>query len=156
LYNVDMGNKIKDLTGIYYDTPQTSYAKYDYMHDDVNLERRLPYYEGRTNVGSNIHKQIDVEVKQKSLQLNRPVVEATTNYRADRTIDNLNRSYNLKPTINIGGFESVPSIPTSNRENILQDFDTDKSRMRQRIYEMQQDRNFSMGNVPYTVQENPV
>jgi len=156
LYQMDMGNKIKDLTGIYYDTPQTSYAKYDYIHDDMELQRRLPYHESRTNAGYNIHKQIDGEITHKTLQLNRPSVTANTNVRAERTVDNLNRNYNLKPTINIGGFEAVPSIPTSDRQNNLQDFDTDKSRMRQRIYTMQQDRNVSMGNVPYRVQENPV
>ena len=156
LYNVDMGNKIKDLTGIYYDTPVTSYAKYDYIHDNVELQRSLPYYEGRTNNGLNIHKKIDGEIYQKTLTHNRPAAEANTNNRGDRTVDNLNRSYNLKPTISAGSFESVPSIPSVNRDNILQDFDTDKSRMRQRIYSMQQDRNVSMGNVPYMVPANPV
>ena len=156
LYNVDMGNKIKDLTGIYYDTPVTSYAKYDYIHDNVELQRSLPYYEGRTNNGLNIHKKIDGEIYQKTLTHNRPTVEANTNNKGDRTVDNLNRSYNLKPTINAGSFESVPSIPSVNRDNILQDFDNDKSRMRQRIYSMQQDRNVSMGNVPYMVPANPV
>ena len=156
LYNVDMGNKIKDLTGIYYDTPVTSYAKYDYIHDNVELQRSLPYYEGRTNNGLNIHKKIDGEIYQKTLTHNRPAVEANTNNKGDRTVDNLNRSYNLKPTINAGSFESVPSIPSVKRDNILQDFDTDKSRMRQRIYSMQQDRNVSMGNVPYMVPANPV
>jgi hypothetical protein len=156
LYNVDMGNKIKDLTGIYYDTPVTSYAKYDYIHDNVELQRSLPYYESRTNNGLNIHKKIDGEIYQKTLTHNRPAVEANTNTKGDRTVDNLNRSYNLKPTINAGSFESVPTIPSVNRDNILQDFDTDKSRMRQRIYSMQQDRNVSMGNVPYMVPANPV
>jgi hypothetical protein len=155
LYTVDMGNKIKDLTGIYYDTPMTSYSKQDYIHGDVELQRILPYHEGRTNSGLNIHKKIDGEIYQKTRTLNIPVIEAQTNTKGDRTVDNLNRSYNLKPTLNAGGFEANPYIPTANRDNNLQDFDNDKSRMRQRIYSMQQDRNVSMGNVPYSVPVNP-
>ena len=76
----------------------------------------------------NIHKKIDGKVHEKVLNLNRPA----------------------------GGFEAVPSVPSVDRQNILQDFDTDKSRMRQRIYDMQQDRNVSLGNIPYAVQSNPV
>jgi hypothetical protein len=156
VYTVDMGNKIKDLTGIYYDTPMTSYSKQDYIHGDVELERSLPYHEGRTNSGLNIHKRIDGEIYQKTRTLNIPVINAQTNTRGDRTVDNLNRSYNLKPTLSAGSFEANPYIPTANRDNNLQDFDNDKSRMRERIYSLQQDRNVSMGNVPYSVPVNPV
>ena len=155
LYSVDTNKIIKENLGVYYDAPQSSYSKQKYIHDDVELERRLPYYETRTNNGMNIHKKIDGKIHEKVLNLNRPATEVTTSYRGSKTVDNMNRQYNLRPTISAGGFEAVPSVPSVDRQNILQDFDTDKSRMRQRIYDMQQDRNVSLGNIPYAVQSNP-
>ena len=157
LFSIDTNNKIKEHTGIYYDTPQSGYTKYDYIHDEVQLERTLPYHEGRTNMGHNIHKKIDGEISQRMLYSNRPSTEASTNLRGPQNSEYyMNREYSLKPTINAGAFESVPSIPSVNRENMLQDFDNDKSRMRQRIYEMQHDRNTNLGNIPYMVPQNAV
>jgi len=158
LFTIDTNNKIKEHTGIYYDTPQSGYTKYDYIHDDVQLERTLPYHEGRTNIGHNIHKKIDGEISQRTLYSNRPSAEASTNLRGPQNSEYyMNREYVLKPTINPGGFESVPSIPSVNRDNnVLQDFNNDKSKMRQRIYEMQQDRNINLGNIPYSVPQNAV
>jgi hypothetical protein len=155
LFSVGTSNKIKEHTGIYYNTPQSGYNKYDYIHDEVELNRTIPHYETRTNSGYNIHKKIDVPVSERTLYLNRPSVQATTNNRGPQKTEYLNRDYVLKPTISPGSFESVPSIPSVNRETILQEFDTDKSRMRQRIYEMQQDRNVNIGNISYIPQTNP-
>jgi hypothetical protein len=156
LFSINTSNTIKNHTGIYYDTAQSSFSKQNYIHDDLNLERRLPYYEGRTNDGHNIHKNSFEEQPERILMPNRPAVEATTSFRGQFGTDNMNREYNLKPTLNIGSFDSIPTMPSTDRENILQDFDTDRTRMRQRIYDMQHDRNTNIGNIPYMPQMTPV
>jgi len=156
LYSVDTSRTTRNHTGIYYDTTQTGYTKQEYIHDDMELERRMPYYEGRTNSGQNIHKKFEGQVSERQFVPNRPSVEATTSYKGSQTVDNINRQYNLRPTINAGSFNSVPTMPSSDRENTLQDFDNDKSRMRQRIYDMQHERNTNMGNIHYMPQQTPV
>jgi hypothetical protein len=156
LYSMDTSRSTRDANNVYYDTAQTGYTKQDYMHDDVELDRRLPYYESHTNSGRNIHTKFEGQISERQFVPNRPAVEATTSYRGPQTVDNINRQYNLRPTVNPGGFESVPTMPSVDRENKLLDFDNDKSRMRQRVYDMQQDRNTNIANVAYMPQQTPV
>ena len=145
IYSKNTSNTIKDYTSIYYDTPQTSYTKQEYINTDVDLERILPYYESRTNIGHNIHKNFEGEqVTERILTQNRPSVETTTSYKGVNSIDNINREYTLRPTINPGGFDAKPFIPSSERQNSIQEFDIEKSKLRQKIYEMQQGRNVNM------------
>jgi hypothetical protein len=59
------------------------------------------------------------------------------------------RHYVLKPTVNPGGFDPTPSMPMTIHENQPIEFDSQKVKMRQRVYNMQMDRNISLGAVPW-------
>ncbi len=152
---INPSNNIKDAHNISYTAPKGGHNKYDYIHDDIELERTLPQHSSRTNIGdTNTHKRMDNQTVERVYSLNRPMPEASTNIGGGHTDFIGSRQYNLKPTINSGSFDSVPTMPTFNRENTLQGFDTEKTQMRQRVYDMQQDRNTSLGNIPYRPVEN--
>ena len=150
LYGVDTENRTKRIQTVDYETPHTGYEKNEYIHEEINLDRVLPYHEGRTNTGQNIHKRLDGQVTERSYVPNRPTAAITANVGRDvHSVDTISsRQYNLRPTISAGTMESVPTIPTTYRENNLEGFDLQKSRTRQAVYEMQQDRNISLGNLP--------
>lgn len=159
LYNIDTSTNIKETFTIDYDTPHRGYEKNDYIHDEIVLDRTLPYHQSRTNNGQNIHKRLDNQVSERVYTINRPTPEVRTNYGGNhlQVEDNISsRSYHLKPTVNSGGFDPTPSIPQTYHENSIQDLDGQKTRMRKSIYEMQQDRNIALGNIPFQVQETVV
>ena len=159
IYGVDPANRIKEVIHVNYETPHTSYDKYEYIHKDINLERSLPYHESRTNNGHSIHTRLDNQETERTYVLNRPHVNVTTNIGGNhlQNIDEISsREHYLRPTVNPGSFDPSPSIPMSYHENSIQDLDAQKSRIRRSIYEMQQDRNLALGNVPYSAYETPV
>jgi hypothetical protein len=151
LYNVDTDKYIQNQVNINYSVPQKGYDKYDYIHSDIELEKTLPNYDTRTNNGYNIHKRLEGQINAKQYTLNRPNTIGYTNNALQRGggEGENSRTYNLRPTINPGGMESVPSMPTFERNAGMTEFDTEKTRLRNRIYDMQQERNISLGNVPY-------
>jgi hypothetical protein len=159
IYGVDTANRTKNHINIDYETPHTSYEKTEYIHGDINLDRALPYHESRTNKGFNIHTRIGDPTVERTYVSNRPVANASTNMGGAhlQAIDEISsRQYYLRPTVNPGGFDPVPTIPQEYHENSIQELDMHKSRMRQSIYEMQQDRNLALGNIPYVPQETVV
>lgn len=155
IFGVDTASKTKNTFVIDYETPHTSYEKNDYIHGDLNLERSLPYHESRTNSGLSIHKVLDNQVTERSYTVNRPLANAFTNHGGNhmQSIDNISsRNYNLKPTISAGGFDGTMNLPQLYHENSIQEVDVQKMNIRRSIYEMQQDRNVSLGNIPYLVE----
>ena len=67
---------------------------------------------------------------------NRPMPNIRTNVGGSHmgAIDNISsRNYNLRPTVNPGGFDAVPSIPLMYRENEIQELDMHKTNMRKSI-----------------------
>ena len=151
LYNVDTDKYIQNQVNINYSVPQKGYDKYDYIHSDIDLEKTIPNYDARTNNGYNIHKRLDNQVNAKQYTLNRPNAVGYTNNALQRGggEGDSSRIYNLRPTINAGGMDAVPSMPTFDRNAGMTEFDTEKTRLRNRIYDMQQERNISLGNIPY-------
>jgi hypothetical protein len=153
LINFDTDRMIKDeIPIIDYTIPEKGPNKYDYMHADPNLARPLPYHFSRTNIGKNIHKRLDNQSVERVYTQNRPMPNIMSNSGGGQKqrIDTITRrDINLRPTVTAGGFDPTPTIPTTERENRIIEFDTLKSNMRKNIYEMQQDRNVSLGNIPY-------
>jgi hypothetical protein len=159
IYGVDTANRTKNTINIDYETPHTGYEKTEYIHGDINLERALPYYESRTNQGHNIHRRTGDPTVERTYVANRPTTQAVTNMGGShlQAVDEISsRQYYLRPTVNPGGFDAVPTLPQEYHENSIQEVDLNKSRLRRSIYEMQQDRNLALGNVPYMVQETVV
>jgi hypothetical protein len=149
---------IKDQFNISYTAPQTSYEKQEYIHQDIELNRVLPQHQAKTNIGRSIHKPMD-HTPERIYTLNRPSAQAYTNVGVNnvQTIDNItNRHYNLKPTINAGSFDSAPNLQQVYHENQNIVANPYKSQMRSRVYDMQQERNQALGNLPFIPQETSV
>ena len=151
LYNMETDKYIQDTVNVNCNTNQSGYDKYEYIHDDLQLERTLPNYNAKTNTGYNIHKKLDNQISERQYISNHPLASATTNRGMQRKgkDNNNNTIYTLKPTINTGGLEGLPTMPIVDRGKNITEFDTDKVKLRQRIYDMQQERNISLGNIPY-------
>lgn len=144
--------RTKNQINIDYDTPIKGHEKVHYIHDDVQLSRVLPEYDANTNKGqTQIYKRMSHENSERSYTMNRPTTEAFVNHSNIRgqAFDIMaSRDYNLKPTINPGGFTDNVGIPTITRQE-LTEFDNEKTQMRQKIYEMQQGRHYDNGVNPY-------
>lgn len=158
ILSMDGSKNIRENFVIDYTAPQKGHNKYDYMHDEMNLERVLPQYNARTNVAdTNVYKRNDDQTVERVYSMNRPTPDVVSNLGGNhlQSVDMISsRQYNLRPTVNPGGFSGVPTLPTFNRENSIQDFDTEKTRMRQRVFDMQQDRVVSIGQIPFQPSEN--
>ena len=108
-------------------------------------------YDANTNINQNIHKRMENQVSERRYVPNHPLTNATTNKAMQRRVvdNNNNTVYNLRPTINPGGMEGVPTMPTLLRGSEITEFDNNKVDIRRKIYEMQQERNLSIGNIPF-------
>uniref|UniRef100_A0A6C0EJB3 Uncharacterized protein n=1 Tax=viral metagenome TaxID=1070528 RepID=A0A6C0EJB3_9ZZZZ len=143
LFNVDTSGMIKEPMNISHTVHQTGYNKYNFIHDDPELERRLPQHQARTNIGQNIYKQVADRVQERNYVPNRPFAFATSNpgVRDRQAIDEItSRDYNLKPTVNPGGYMPNQGRPAIDYNQGLPQFDLERSQLRQRVYEMQQGR----------------
>jgi hypothetical protein len=150
LINMDTSKMTKDFYSIDYTAPEKGYNKYDYMHADPDLMRTLPQYQGHTNMGQNIYKRMEGQKNERVYTQNRPTPNIVSNMGGGQKIDTItNRNIALRQTVNAGGFDPSPSIPTYNRENRIIEFDEQKSKMRKSVYDMQQDRNEFLGSIPY-------
>lgn len=151
LINFDTDRMTKDIYNIDYTAPEKGHNKYDYFHSDPNLMRSLPYHESRTNIGKNVYKRLEGQKTEREYTQNRPTPEIFSNSGGGRfqKIDTITkRDLSLRPTVNAGGFDPTPTIPTSDRDNRIVEFDPQKSQMRSKIYQMQQDRNVFLGSMP--------
>lgn len=150
LYDLDDKSHIQNRININYTAPQTSYTKTKYIHGDVELERSLPQHHATTNIGQNIHKRTE-HVSERQYSQNRPTpnVESSRGVNSRQVVDNISsREYHLKPTVNAGGYSQNVGIPKITRQQIVE-FDSQKTQMNQRIYDLQQGRQYDNGVNPY-------
>ena len=135
------GNNTKEQMNISYAVPKQGNLVYD-LNDDVRLERVLPQYDVNLNKGLNIHKRNDDFVNARVYSVNRPAASAVTNNIGGKDFDDsgMNRTYNLRPTINAGSFDISPTLPVVMKENQDVVMNSEKRRMRQLAYDMQADR----------------
>lgn len=144
LYNIDTEGYTKNQFNIDYTANRTSTKQQEYIHDDIELSRVLPQHQAHSNIHMNIHKRVVEPVNERQYIQNRPTPNVNTSRFpvGHQAIDIItNRDYHLKPTINAGGFEmTTPSVPTIQREQQITEFDTEKTQMRQRVFELQQGR----------------
>src|SRR3990167_9243867 len=149
LYNTDP--KVKEQFTISYTTPQRRSKNVEYIHDELELQRNIPQYQTRTNSGQNIHIQNEPAITEREYTLNRPMTSGRTNVDASfqNFEENFDRNYSLKPSItkniNMEGYNPNVYVPKVTSENTVPEFDQNKSRMRQKIYDMQMERN-TIGN----------
>jgi hypothetical protein len=116
IINVDI--RTKNPINISYTPLKTGYSKEDYIHDDLDLHRRVIQTEAVTNKNNpNIFVRHEIEHLPEAKR-NMPTHQISTNQGTTSRLSNLDvndREYHLKPTINPGGFEGRGQIPTTNR-----------------------------------------
>lgn len=175
IFNTNSSNGVRDIQTISRDAPVTSYSNYEYIHKDVELGRVLPQYEARTNVGENIFiNPHENAVEERVYNNNRPVVNIdsgnySTAYISPGYNDIGSREYVLKPTINVNrgdindinnnnsgmGYQVRGRLPQPYQDNEIPNIDPLRHQMRSQIFEMQQQRNIDLGNIPYEVPNIP-
>jgi hypothetical protein len=90
LSDINIANYTKALIGDAYDTRKTGNERNEYIHDELLLEKTLPYYSSQTNAVKNdvyVNPYIDNNVE---LERNTPFTSYSTNSGTSQTNFNIN------------------------------------------------------------------
>ena len=135
---MDIDVQTKNNFNISYTAPISGNTKDDFIHNDLELQRRVLLAEASTNKQLNIYSR--PEIQHQAIQTrNRPIATASTNHGSiqRQSIDTLSsRDYKLKPTINAGGFSGRAQLPLKTQNSDIT-IDSDRNRMSKRVLEMQ-------------------
>lgn len=118
--DLDQGMNVKNTLSVSRETAKSSALKnYDhYSSRDMELNRNVPVHSARTNKAQNIQ------------------------------MNNSTRSVYLRPKVNPGGFDGAPSIPSIQRQQLL-DHDPERTEFNQRVYGIQSQRTDAFMRNPY-------
>ena len=120
------GIKTKNAMNIKYDTQVSGTDQSNYIHKDLQRNRKMPEYNTQTNMGKNIHKKVSYENEIK-LDRNLPLTHATSNNGGRGGIGSNNeigsRKYRLNEKVKPGGFDGRGVLPMEGRttQNLNQD-----------------------------------
>jgi hypothetical protein len=134
--------KVKDLRNTEYQTTLSSTDQSKYIHEDINLIRRLPEYKATTNINQNIYKNINPEYT-KELERNTPLTHININpgNKYGINTDIISRDYKLNPKINAGSYDIPVGIPMTNRmQNVKEPFESNKSKMSRMVMKQHEGR----------------
>ena len=137
IFNVDI--RTKDAMNISYTPIKTGNTKEDYIHKDIELERRVLATTMSTNKQRNIHSRPEYEY-QTEQKRNRPIVEGTTNIgttQLQKTSDYNSREYKLKPTISAGGITGRGQKPLQNMNSDIKLVESRQHERNRKVLEMQ-------------------
>jgi hypothetical protein len=143
--------KVKDSIYTDYITPLSGIEKHNYIHENIELERNLPEYSAKTNIGQNIHKRINQD---NELKLNRitQLSEVYSNPSNPYTIGNnstiSSREYNRlhDKVVSPGGFDGKGTKPLLNKNNNIPIFENEKMKMNKNVMEQFQGRYNTLPN----------
>lgn len=141
---MDLNILTKDTVHVSYETPQSRSKQQDYIHEDPNLHRRLPYHKATTNNGLDIQKNIIENPYQLEQLRNMPMTKAYTNVGSSQTpggnSSQITRDYKLNPTINAGEFYSSGTRPNNRRVSELHDITSPKNDLSKKAVQHFDDR----------------
>lgn len=142
--------RVKETYTISHTAPYSHKKQQEYLNTRVNAERNLPVHSSQSNLSRNVHKQVEIvnlEDFNQSFTRNRPMANVDTHNFRDISRDDAEpqtREYNLRPTIggqtSKHGFQAIPKMPEVYHENNPNGFDAEKSKFRQRVYDIQKGR----------------
>jgi hypothetical protein len=147
ILGVQTENYIREGMNIAVDAPYSSYQNNDYVTTTKNLERNVAQYEMNAPQSQNIYAMPQERAFERDYIQNRPITSYEAVGRPDLSFFEQgglaqDRNYQLKPTIAPGTeFYTSPTLPTLTRENGLVEFDQNKTRFRQQVFNIQQERN---------------
>lgn len=135
IFNTD-NIRTKELINIDYVTPISGNEKTDYIHNDIELERVLPYHSSSTNIKHNQQKILEHEYM-KEMERNIPLTNMHINPGKIGEHNVSSRNYNLTEKPNFGSFEGKAVIPSFNRtQNVQENYETDKSKFNKKVEQM--------------------
>lgn len=134
--------KTKDLKNVNYITPMSGTDQSSYIHNDIELSRKLPEYKATTNIGKNIHKTIN-STNTIELERNTPLTNIYINpgnvQRGNSDISS--RDFHLAPKIQPGGYSVPTQIPMRERmQEIRNPYESEKSKMSKAVMQQFQGR----------------
>lgn len=135
----DSDIRTKDVRNISFTPLKSGHTREDFIHNDVELQKRVLDTEATTNKYRDIHVRPETQ-HQSEQKRNRPNAHAFTNHgttQRQSTMDITNRGYNLKPTINAGGMEGRGQKPLQTMNNDVHIPDTNQTMMNKKVLEMQ-------------------
>ena len=113
------------------DTSMSGTDQSSYIHGDIEMSRKLPEYKANTNIRQNIHKTID-HTNSIELERNIPLTNISVNPGnvSRGNSDNSSREYHLASKIQPGGYSVPTQVPMIERmQNVRSSQDSDKSKM---------------------------
>ena len=132
---------VKDINNINYNTMKSGYEKNDYIHKNIELNKKIPEGNMTTNIRYNDHNNQEIDNKYiPEYKRNTPLTSASTNinFSIDKKDIDINRDYYLKPTLVLGGMEGKGIIPRQNNNDLYKENNENpKDIMRQKVYNMQ-------------------
>lgn len=137
LMNIDIQTHTKDNINISYTAPMSGNTKDDFIHYDMELQRRVLLAEASTNKQQNIYSRPQIE--HQSVQVrNRPIASANTNHGTiqRQSITLTDRDYKLKPKIYAGSFSGRVQMPLQGQNSEIT-INSDRNIMSKRVLEMQ-------------------
>ena len=130
---MDLEVHTKDTMHVSYETPQSRSKQQEYIHEEIDLQRSLPYHTTSTNSGLNIEKNVIENPYRIEQSRNMPISEAYTNMGSRQTpgenVSQSSRDYKLTPTINPGGFNNAGTMPSGERIASLQTIESPKNEL---------------------------
>jgi hypothetical protein len=139
---IDMSDiKTRDKMNITYLTQLSGNDRNNYIHNDIELDRRIPEHNATTNKGMNIHRQTKYD-NQIILERNVPNYSAHTNTESKRDggESHMSRQYRLNEKIFVGGMEGKAGVPTSERSTGVENAETKRFNINKLATEMSMDR----------------
>lgn len=96
--------KTQNVNNIDYTTNKILSKNQEYIHDELVLEKNLPYHDAKTNIGKNVYKMVEPE---HGIKLHNvlPTTEVNPNIVKKEYKNKSSKDYKLKPKISAGGFE---------------------------------------------------
>lgn len=138
---VSINVKTKDQFNIPVAAPVSGYEKDEKIHNDMQLNRVTPLHQATTNIGRQDRYVYPMQGQIRKLKSNRPHAIGITNHGGGQHVDNISsRQYNLKPTINAGGFQGKATMPTLHHENNIPHLESLRQRTNRRVMDMQHGR----------------
>lgn len=140
---IDVDIHVKDPINISYTATKSGNTKDEYVHSDIELDRRVVQATAITNKQRNIHHRPPVEHQEHEQKRNLPLTNAVTNNGTSltrrQTLEDLNsREYKLAPKVSPGGFSGKGGMPMLERmQQIIELKDSDRVKMSKKIMDMQ-------------------
>ena len=145
--NLDTDRYIQDTATISYTTPYSGNEQVTYIHDDIQLENKLPYYSARTNISDSTVNVRSIPEYIPELERKMPTGTMRTNITDLGETQTSSRERYLPARPKYGSFENRGFEPVQERTANLErsNFNSQKSEMSRKVFEQMMGRSNVFG-----------